>query len=49
MKISELLNIKGKVAVVTGASSGLGVTFAEALAGGGSKFSPCSKENGETQ
>ena len=32
MKISELLSLKGKVAVITGASSGLGVTFAEALA-----------------
>ena len=38
MKISELLNIKGKVAVVTGASSGLGVTFAEALAEGGANL-----------
>jgi gluconate 5-dehydrogenase len=32
MKVNELLNIKGKVAIVTGASSGLGVTFSEALA-----------------
>ena len=38
MKISELLRIKGKVAVVTGASSGLGVTFAEALAEGGANL-----------
>jgi len=38
MKISELLSIKGKVAVVTGASSGLGVTFAEALAEGGANL-----------
>ncbi|MBI2126009.1 MAG: glucose 1-dehydrogenase [Thaumarchaeota archaeon] len=32
MRVNELLNIKGKVAIVTGASSGLGVTFSEALA-----------------
>jgi len=38
MKISELLSIKGKVAVITGASSGLGVTFAEALAEGGANL-----------
>jgi len=38
MKISELLNIKGKVAVATGASSGLRVTFAEALAEGGANL-----------
>jgi len=38
MKLSELLSIKGKVAVVTGASSGLGVTFAEALAEGGANL-----------
>ena len=38
MKISELLSIKGKVAVITGASSGLGVTFVEALAEGGANL-----------
>lgn len=32
MKLAEMLNLKGKTAIVTGASSGLGVTFAEALA-----------------
>src|SRR3989304_10268988 len=32
MKVNELLNIKGKVAIVTGGASGLGVTFSEALA-----------------
>jgi len=30
--MSELFNLKGKVAIVTGASSGLGVQFATALA-----------------
>lgn len=35
MKISEMFNLKGKVAIVTGASSGLGVTFSEALADAG--------------
>ncbi len=32
MDVKALLTVKGKVAIVTGASSGLGVTFAEALA-----------------
>ena len=32
MKTIDMLNLKGKVAVVTGASSGLGIVFAEALA-----------------
>ncbi len=32
MKVVDLLNLKGRVAVVTGGSSGLGVTFAQALA-----------------
>ncbi len=32
MKVIDLLNLRGRVAVVTGGSSGLGVTFAEALA-----------------
>lgn len=32
MKQDDLFDINGKVAIVTGASSGLGVTFAEALA-----------------
>ena len=35
MKVNEMLNLKGKVAVVTGASSGLGITFAETLAEAG--------------
>ena len=32
MKVQDMFNLKGKVAVVTGSSSGLGVTFAQALA-----------------
>ncbi len=32
MKLVDMLNLKGKTAIVTGASSGLGVTFAETLA-----------------
>src|SRR5207249_5630642 len=32
MRVLDMLNLKGKVAIVTGGSSGLGVTFAQALA-----------------
>jgi 3-oxoacyl-[acyl-carrier protein] reductase len=35
MSLSELFNLKGQVALVTGASSGLGVRFAEVLAEAG--------------
>ncbi len=35
MRVTELFDLKGKTAIVTGASSGLGVTFAEALAEAG--------------
>ncbi len=37
MQVARLLDIRDKVAVVTGASSGLGVTFAETLAESGAK------------
>ena len=35
MTAAELFDIKGRVALVTGASSGLGLRFAEILAGQG--------------
>jgi len=33
--MSNLFDLKGKVALVTGGSSGLGIQFAKALAAGG--------------
>ena len=35
--MSDLFDLTGKVALVTGASSGLGVQIAKALAGNGAK------------
>ncbi|MBW1641397.1 MAG: SDR family NAD(P)-dependent oxidoreductase, partial [Deltaproteobacteria bacterium] len=36
-KINTLFSLENKVAIITGASSGLGVTFANALADAGAK------------
>lgn len=38
MKLPEMFDLKGKTAIVTGASSGLGVTFAHALAEAGANL-----------
>lgn len=38
MKVKDLFDLKGKVAIVTGASSGLGVAFASALAEAGASL-----------
>ena len=40
MKAAELFNLKGRVALVTGASSGLGEQFARALADNGASLAP---------
>lgn len=38
MKVNDMFSLKGKIAVVTGASSGLGVTFAQALGEAGANL-----------
>ena len=46
MKAAELFDLTGKVALVTGASSGLGVRFAEVLAGNGAKVALVARRAG---
>ena len=41
--MSDLFNLEGKVALITGASSGLGVQFAKALAGQGADIAICAR------
>ena len=43
MTIQDLFDLSGQVAVVTGASSGLGVTFCEALAQAGADLAVCAR------
>ncbi|MDY6863921.1 MAG: SDR family oxidoreductase [Thermodesulfobacteriota bacterium] len=47
MKVLELFNLEGKVSVVTGAGSGLGTAFAQAMAEAGAKV-VCADINGDT-
>jgi len=42
-KLNELFDIKGNAAIVTGASSGLGVLFAETLAEAGANLALCAR------
>src|SRR3954447_5158768 len=43
MSLLERFKLDGKVAIVTGASSGLGVAFAEGLAGAGADIAICAR------
>ena len=43
MTLLDRFRLDGKVAVVTGASSGLGVAFAEGLAGAGADIVICAR------
>ena len=43
MSVSGPIDLTGRVAIVTGASSGLGVTFAEALAEAGADLAICAR------
>ena len=47
MSVLDQFRLDGKVAIVTGASSGLGVTFAEALADAGSDLVPRAMRHGD--
>jgi NAD(P)-dependent dehydrogenase (short-subunit alcohol dehydrogenase family) len=46
MRISELFNVEGRVALVTGAASGLGYACAEVLAENGAKVCLVDREAG---
>ena len=43
MTHNDLFNLSGQVAIVTGASSGLGITFCEALADAGADLAVCAR------
>src|SRR5947208_6439192 len=43
MSLLDRFKLDGKVAIVTGASSGLGVAFAEGLAGAGADIAICAR------
>ncbi len=41
--MSDMFDLTGKIALITGASSGLGVQFAKALAGQGADIAICAR------
>jgi len=47
MDTDRLFDIKGNVAIITGASAGLGQVFAETLAAGGANLALCARREGE--
>src|ERR1700716_2475620 len=49
MSVLDRFRLDGKVAIVTGASSGLGVAFAEGLAQAGADVSICARREGRLQ